>query len=165
MFVALSVLGYAGLVWIVLSALLALRSGRPVLAITAVTAATVWAADLLALALKTATGRPRPYEAIASADPLLRTDLGASFPSGHAATSFAGAVLLACVFRRAVPALLTLATLIAVSRVYVGVHYPLDVLAGAALGTAVALAVVVLIRSRLRTSGGRPRSGPAPPAG
>jgi undecaprenyl-diphosphatase len=165
LFVALSVVGYGGLVWVALSPLLALRSGRPVLVSTALTAATVWAADLLALALKAATGRARPYETIAAADPLLRTDLGASFPSGHAATSFAGAVLLACLFRRAVPALLILAALIAVSRVYVGVHYPLDVLAGAALGTAVALAVVVLVRARLPTSGGRPRSGPAPPAG
>lgn len=165
LFVALSVVGYGGLVWVALSPLLALRSGRPVLVSTTLTAATVWAADLLALALKAATGRARPYETIAAADPLLRTDLGASFPSGHAATSFAGAVLLACLFRRAVPALLILAALIAVSRVYVGVHYPLDVLAGAALGTAVALAVVVLVRARLPTSGGRPRSGPTPPAG
>ena len=70
----------------------------------------------------------------------------------------AGAVLLACVFRRAVPALLTLATLIAVSRVYVGVHYPLDVIGGAVLGVLVATALRLLARA-LRRSEQKQRAG------
>jgi undecaprenyl-diphosphatase len=165
LFVTASVLGYAGLVWVALAPLLAWRSSRPILISTALTAGTVWAADLLALALKAAVGRPRPYLVVPEADPLLRTDIGASFPSGHAATSFAGAVILAYLFRRALPALLILAALVAFSRVYVGVHYPLDVIGGAGLGTAVALPVVAAFRLRRRTSRGRPRSGGAPPGG
>jgi undecaprenyl-diphosphatase len=159
------VLGYAGLVWIALAPVIAWRGGRPVLITTALTAGTVWSADLLALALKQAVGRARPYETIPEADPLLRSDIGASFPSGHAATSFAGAVLLAYFGRRAVPALLALAVLVSFSRVYVGVHYPLDVIGGAALGSAVALAVAAAVTFRRRISEGRRRSGAAPPAG
>jgi undecaprenyl-diphosphatase len=128
-------------------------------------AVAVWSADLLSLVGKLLVDRPRPYRAFPEADPLLRTDVSSSFPSGHAATSFAGAVILAYLFRRAVPALLALAALVAFSRVYVGVHYPLDVIAGAALGAAVALALVGGLKARRRISAGRRRSGAAPPAG
>jgi undecaprenyl-diphosphatase len=165
LFVGLSVLGYSGLLWIALAPLLAWRGARPLLGTTALTAGTVWSADLISLALKAAIDRPRPYRTIADADPLLRSDVGASFPSGHAATSFAGAVLLAYLVRRAVPALVVLALLVAFSRVYVGVHYPLDVIAGAAVGAAVALAVAGALRFRRRTSEARRRSEAAPPAG
>jgi undecaprenyl-diphosphatase len=163
--VGLSLLGYSGLLWIALAPLLAWRGARPILVTTALTAGAVWSADLIALAVKVAVDRPRPYRTILEPEPLLRSDIGASFPSGHAATSFAGAVLLAYLLRRAVPALLALAALVAFSRVYVGVHYPLDVIAGAALGTAVALAVAGMLTLRRRTSAGRRRSGARPPAG
>jgi undecaprenyl-diphosphatase len=127
-------------------------------------AGTVWAADLISLVLKSTVDRQRPYETLAEADPLLRASVGNSFPSGHAATSFAGAVILAYLLPRALPALLVLATLVAVSRVYVGVHYPLDILAGAALGALVAGIVMAALRLRPRISAGRRRSSQAPPA-
>jgi undecaprenyl-diphosphatase len=60
-----------------------------------------------------------------------------SFPSGHACSAFAGAWVLTLMWRRIAPLLWTLAALIAFSRVYIGVHYPLDVLAGALVGLAV----------------------------
>ncbi len=78
-----------------------------------------------------------------------------SFPSGHAATSFACAALLAWLTPLPKVALFGLAALIAFSRVYVGVHYPLDVLGGAALGLAIATALRLLAT-------GRRRSDPAP---
>ena len=149
-FVALTVAGYAGLLWIALAAVLAFRAPRPVLLTTALVAGTVWGADLVTLGLKRLTARERPYETVLEPDPLVRADIGLSFPSGHAATSFAGAVLLAYLFSRLAPALLLLATLVAYSRVYVGVHYPADVLAGAAVGTLVALVVIAVIRLRPR---------------
>jgi undecaprenyl-diphosphatase len=164
-FVGLTVAGYAGLLWIALAAVLAFRAHRPVLPTAALVAGTVWGADLVTLALKRLTGRERPYETVLEPDPLVRADLGLSFPSGHAATSFAGAVLLAYLFRRLAPALLLLATLVAYSRVYVGVHYPADVLAGAAVGTLVALVVIAVVRLRPRIGAGPPRSGTAPPIG
>jgi len=81
-----------------------------------------------------------------------------SFPSGHAATSFACATTLALAFPRLAAPLYLLAAAIAYSRVYVGVHYPLDVLGGAVLGIAVAIAL-------RRLGSARPRSRRAPPAG
>lgn len=169
-FVGLSLVGYAGLVWIAIAPLLALWAKRPLVLTTAVTAACVWTSDLLATGLKAAVDRPRPSLSVAQADPLLGGTLGSSFPSGHAATSFAGAVLLAFLVGRAAPVLFVLAAAVAFSRVYVGVHYPLDVLGGAALGTAVALASAAILRNgtataRLRSSGARRRSGATPPPG
>jgi membrane-associated phospholipid phosphatase len=159
------VAGYAGLLWIALAPVLAHRAGRPLLGATLLTAGTVWGADLITLVLKMTLERRRPYETLAEADPLLRASVGNSLPSGHAATSFAGAIILGYLFRRALPGLLALAALVAVSRVYVGVHYPSDVLVGAALGSMVALTVVAALRFRPRTSGAQRRSEAEPPAG
>lgn len=145
LFVALSVAGYAGLLWIGLAAVLAFWAQRPVLPTMVLVAATVWATDLVTLGLKRLVGRERPYEAVLDPAPLLRADVGLSFPSGHAATSFAGAVLLAYLFPRVAPGLVLLAALVASSRVYVGAHYPADVLAGAAVGTLVAFLVIAAL--------------------
>jgi undecaprenyl-diphosphatase len=165
LFVALSVAGQAGLVWIALAPLLALRAGKPVLFTTLVTAATVWTADLLAVGLKGVADRERPYEVIPAADPLLRWDVSSSLPSGHAATSAAGAVILAYLIGRGGLWLGLLAVAIGFSRVYIGVHYPLDVLAGAAIGLCVGLAAVALLRRLRPTSAAPPRSGAGRPAG
>jgi undecaprenyl-diphosphatase len=163
LFVALSAAGQAAILWIVLAPLLALRGRKPPLFTTLVTAATVWAADLLASLLKTAVDRERPYEGIPAADPLLHWDVGSSFPSGHAATSVAGAVILAYLLGRGGLWLGLLAAAVAFSRVYVGVHYPLDVLAGAALGAAVGLTAIAVVRRLRPTSADRRRSEAARP--
>ena len=130
----------------------------------------MWTADVVAGALKALSDRPRPYETLADVDPLLGGALGTSLPSGHAATSFAGAVLLTGLVRRGAPAFFALATAIAFSRVYVGVHYPLDVVAGAALGALVGAAAAAAVARRRptplrRTSVDLPRSAAPPPPG
>jgi YegS/Rv2252/BmrU family lipid kinase len=71
---------------------------------------------------------------------LRRTPRTSSFPSGHAASAFAFAVAATREVPEAGPVLLPLAAGVAYSRVYLGAHYPSDVLAGAAFGTAVGLA-------------------------
>jgi undecaprenyl-diphosphatase len=159
------VVGYAGLVWIALAPPLAIWTRRAALSTTLVVAGTVWASDLLATGLKSLVDRPRPFETLTGADPLLGGTVGASFPSGHAATSFAGAVILAFLVRRAVPVLLALAVLVSFSRVYVGVHYPLDLIGGALLGIAVAAAALALVKALRRPSGVPRRSEAAPPRG
>jgi undecaprenyl-diphosphatase len=164
-FVALSVIGYVGLVWIALAPALAVWAKKPILGVTAFTAASVWTADLITTGAKEVFARPRPFEVLAEAEPLLRGTVGESLPSGHASTSFAGALALSYVVRRAVPALFVLAALIAFSRVYVGVHYPSDVVVGAALGLVVALAAIALLRARRRTSEDRLLSEARPPPG
>ncbi|MGH7903390.1 MAG: phosphatase PAP2 family protein [Candidatus Dormibacteraceae bacterium] len=62
-----------------------------------------------------------------------------SFPSGHASGSFAAAASLAAFYPRQAPALLATAAAVGLSRVYLGHHFPSDVIAGAALGTGVGL--------------------------
>jgi undecaprenyl-diphosphatase len=163
LFIGLSAAGQAALLWIVLAPLLALWAKKPPLFTTVVTAATVWTADLLTTGLKEVVDRERPYEVIPAADPLLRWDVSASFPSGHTATSVAGAVILAYLLGRGGLWLGLLAAAVAFSRVYVGVHYPLDVLAGAIVGAAVGLAAIAVVRRLRSTSAGPPRSGAAPP--
>lgn len=165
LFVALSAAGQAGLIWIALAALLAHWARKPVLFTTLVTAATVWAADLLAVVLKGVFDRERPYDVVPAADPLLRWDVGGSLPSGHAATSVAGAFILAYLLGRGGLGLALLALAIGFSRVYVGVHYPLDVLAGALVGLAVGVSSAAVVRRLRPTSGARRRSGAARPGG
>ena len=67
---------------------------------------------------------------------------GYSFPSNHAANSFAAAGVLSVFYRRLRYAFYAFALLIGLSRPILGVHYPSDVLAGAVLGSAVALTVI-----------------------
>ena len=145
-FQGLSYIGIAGLVWIALSIVLAVVLRRPAL-FPLVTIA-VLCADALALLLKKAFDVERPSLRYAEPDPLVRTPTDLSFPSGHAATSFAAAALLAMAAPRLAVPLYALATAIAFSRVYVGVHYPLDILVGALLGTGVGLLLVYLERHR-----------------
>jgi membrane-associated phospholipid phosphatase len=82
--------------------------------------------------VKLAVGRERPL--IEGHPPLARAPTKLSFPSAHATSSLAGATALGRVAPRGRPALYSLAAGICLSRPYLGMHYPSDVLAGAALG-------------------------------
>lgn len=84
--------------------------------------------------IKLAVRRRRPD--IDGLPPLVGTGSRISYPSAHASTSFAGARALAPAWPS--PVLYATAAAMAISRVYVGVHYPSDIVAGAALGAAVA---------------------------
>ncbi len=95
----------------------------------------VGGAYVINTALKLAIRRRRPD--LPDLPPLTGTPTGLSFPSAHAATAFAGAFAYSDL---GVPriVLYTLASTLAYSRLYLGVHHPSDILAGALLGTAVA---------------------------
>jgi undecaprenyl-diphosphatase len=86
-------------------------------------------------AVKLAVGRQRPL--IEEHPPLGRAPSKLSFPSAHATSSLAGATALRRVAPGAAPAFYGLAAGICVSRPYLGMHYPSDVLAGALLGLAI----------------------------
>ena len=84
-------------------------------------------------AIKLAARRPRP--ALDGLPPLSPVVSRLSFPSAHATTSFAAAAAYRRAMPAGAPALYGAAGMIALSRPYLGVHYPSDVIAGAALGT------------------------------
>jgi undecaprenyl-diphosphatase len=109
-----------------------------------VVAAAVLAADGVAGVVKLAVGESRPDEP----DPLIVIPHSHSFPSGHTATSFAGASALSLVYPRGTPAFFLLAAAIAYSRLYVGVHFPLDVAGGAVIGVVTALLLLAAARRR-----------------
>ena len=91
--------------------------------------------------LKPLINRLRPCHELANIHLLVGCGGGKSMPSAHAANSFAQAVLFGMYFRRVRLGLLVVAFLIAISRVFVGVHYPGDVTVGALLGSLVGLIV------------------------
>jgi undecaprenyl-diphosphatase len=95
--------------------------------------------------LKRSLGRARPDRAIAGFEALSGNPDRFSFPSGHTAAAFAVAVAFAGAPLGLGAALFLLALGIAVSRVYLGAHYPLDVAAGATIGTLAGLAARALL--------------------
>ena len=101
--------------------------------------------------LKFAVQRDRPPTIILDPEPLMEVPTTSSFPSGHTSTSFACAYVISRLAPRLTVVVFVLAALIGFSRIYVGVHYPLDVLAGAVLGLVVAKALLTL-REALRRS-------------
>ena len=122
-----------GVFWYLLIALLPLHGGWPAAAVSLQMALTGAVGVLVYRALKGRTGRERPYARHAGA-PLDRF----SFPSGHTLHAV-GFTLVACVhFPWLAWWLVPVALLIALSRVALGLHYPSDVLAGAAIGATLA---------------------------
>jgi undecaprenyl-diphosphatase len=115
-------------------------------------------ADAMSYALRYAIGRDRPPVRFPEPRALVHIPANPSFPSGHAATSFACATLLAWLTPLPGVPLFALAALIAFSRVYDGVHYPLDVVGGAVLGLLVATALR-LLAGALRRSEQGPQAG------
>lgn len=139
-----------GAIFLLIAAISALYWRRPAIFLYVLIGDLV--ADGLSIVLRYAIGRDRPPIDYPDPVPLVRLPGTPAFPSGHAATSFACAALLAWLTPLPKVPLFVLAGLIAFSRVYVGVHYPLDAIGGALLGLAVATALRRLVEARQRSS-------------
>ena len=160
---------------VVLTVVYVVARNRSVLPVVtgAVAAGAAW---LLANAAKAIADRPRPYQVIADAVLRQQPAHGTSFPSSHTAVTLAVAIALLPFLSRSLAATgIGYAVLVGWSRVYLGVHFPLDVLGGAGIGMAVGGVVLLALQALLRRAGraadghktaAGPRAanaGPAPP--
>lgn len=94
--------------------------------------------------------RIRPCHVVQPLHLLVDCSAAYSFPSSHAANMFGAAAFLTLFYRNSAWVFFPLAILIGYSRIYVGVHYPFDVLGGAILGMVSAVAVRALLRLPFR---------------
>ena len=94
------------------------------------------------LLLKPLVGRVRPFDINTGINLLIPAPTDLSFPSGHTMAAFAAATVLCCIPHKPLVKIVALsgATLIAISRLYLYVHYPSDVVGGVVLGVSCGLA-------------------------
>ena len=136
-----SALGNFGLIWILLTAVLfCLKKYRK-------TAAAMGLALIMTLlvcncVLKPLIARTRPFNVNTAINLIIAAPKDYSFPSGHTSASFAAATALFAGDKKLGAFALALAAIIAFSRLYLYVHYPSDVLAGAVIGIVLVLAAV-----------------------
>lgn len=140
--------GDGWLIWLAAATFGERRSWRTAIDI----APALWLTDVAVEGvLKRVFRRDRPFRARVLAPVIGKKPGSHSFPSGHAAAAFAGAWLLSRQFPRATGSLYAFATLIAFSRLYLGVHFLSDVVVGGLSGVALAAAFRGLVRVTLGT--------------
>ncbi len=148
----ISFIGNGGMIWILAACLLLCTSRyrRSGILLLAGLAAGALVGNLL---LKPLIARVRPVWPYPVPALLARAPAGYSFPSGHAFSSFTAATILALTDRKFGAFALPLAFLIALSRLYLYVHFPSDVLAGAILGAVIGCFVYWLGKKIPRNGG------------
>jgi membrane-associated phospholipid phosphatase len=148
----LSIIGEGARVWLALAVGLALARRLPWLGVARMIVAILCVLLVVDWMLKPAVGRARPFERTPVMHVLGPRPHDASFPSGHASGAGAGALALTMLAPWGWPLWWALAAAIGYSRVYLGDHYPLDVMAGGAIGAALAW---IVMRNTSAWSGSR----------
>ncbi|WP_373217803.1 phosphatase PAP2 family protein [Ruminococcus sp. 5_1_39BFAA] len=144
-------LGEVGWFWVALALVLMIPRQTRRVGFTALLAVGIGAL-MTNVCLKNLFARPRPYDACAAIIPLVEKLSDYSFPSGHTCASFASAFI----YWRMLPkkfgiAAMILAVLITFSRLYLGVHYPTDVLGGFFVGLAASILAFALVNRYWKT--------------
>lgn len=136
--VALSFLGDGGLIWIV--AIVAMLISKKYRRAGIAAAISLLLCYLLgSYVIKPIVGRIRPCNAYPLLELLIERPEDFSFPSMHTATAFSVAIIILCANKKlGIPAVI-LSVFVALSRVYLHVHYTTDIIAGAVFGTVFAL--------------------------
>ena len=144
----------AGIITVVaLTAGYVLARNRSILPVASAAAA-AGVAWLLAHAAKAIADRPRPYQVMADAVLRQQPAHGTSFPSSHTAVTLAVAIALVPFMARPLAATgIGYAVLTGWSRVYLGVHYPLDILGGAGIGAAAGGVILLALATLFRRAG------------
>ncbi|KKS95390.1 MAG: PAP2 family protein [Candidatus Gottesmanbacteria bacterium GW2011_GWA2_43_14] len=146
-FLFFSLIGFYGFVWFAILIILFLIDGldnrKEILALLL---ALVVEVILVELAMKNIFIRARPETAFPEEVLILiPKSTTFSFPSGHASLSFAGAYILSVARRKKSKFFFLLAFLVAVSRVYLGKHYPGDIIAGSLVGLLIGFLAVKIV--------------------
>lgn len=133
----LTYLGSGRVLFIISMLLLLTRDRKKVIGGVSILAGMTFIYHIVSV-LKVWVAMPRPFVSLDNVN-LLIAEKGFSFPSNHTANAFMAAVILSSIFGRRT-LFYALAALVGISRIYLGVHFPLDVLGGAAAGSVIGLA-------------------------
>lgn len=107
---------------------------------------TVAISDQIGFYIKDVVGRLRPCWQFQDINSLVPCGKGKSFPSNHAINNFGAAIILSYFFRNKTKYFYFLAIFVAFSRIYVGVHFPLDIIGGAVLGSLVGIFILQIFK-------------------
>jgi undecaprenyl-diphosphatase len=143
----LAIIATGGWIWVIGTLIAYLvRVPSSWLAIKRLLPSVVLATWIVEYPIKAFFRRRRPFARIVEALVIGKKPGSWSFPSGHTASSFASAWILASVWPKRAPVFFTLAGIVGLSRIYLGAHYPGDVASGAIAGTVLSELVRRLIR-------------------
>ncbi len=136
--------------WFIIFVLMFLFGGQRTKKVAILGLSALLVANTVVYILKVLVAEPRPFLTLANVDLLVIKDNSFSFPSGHTASSFAAAYVIGSKFKMnfrgrsygLMYPMMAFAVLIGFSRIYIGVHYPVDVLFGALVGILSAILVL-----------------------